>query len=68
MSTGEIIYAVMVGMQVLLFLIGLTLMIVGLVKTKSYADSSMKLIIISLILFVISNVFPIVGVICCNVF
>ena len=69
MSTGEIIYAVMVGMQGLTVLVGITLVIVGLVKEGKnfYSDRGINLVTIGLILFAISNVFPIVGVICCNV-
>ena len=60
MTTGEIIFAVLVAMQGLLFLIGLALLIVYLIKNET--KKSDKLYFTAFILWGVSPLFSMVGV------
>ncbi len=62
MTTGEIIFSVMVAIQGLLFLIGLNFFI-ALIKSKDINKSG-KFGLTAVIIWGASNIFPLVGVLC----
>lgn len=61
MDIGLLIYAVMIGIQFVLFVTGIVLIIVGLVKLKEAS------ILWACFFLSISNIFPMIGAVCCYV-